>query len=147
MANYIIAGRECVFPSISFAALDLYKPNCSTYYLAWQPKETALNVHICTSFDLAYKIGAILQPAKCMSDDVNARMIYLLQGVSQHWLGTIEFWFRALNVPYLSMCPYQVALRKRLQEVDELEKDSQVAEFVISRKMENLKRGGGAVLD
>lgn len=142
MANYIIAGRECVFPSIGFAALDLYKPNCSTHYLAWEAKNTALNIMVCTAFDLALQIGAILQPATCMSDDINKRMVYLLQGVSQSWLESVEWYFRALGIRYLSICPYNVALRKRLQEVDELERDSNVAEFMIAQKMRELSAKG-----
>lgn len=147
MANYIISSRECVFPSVSYAALELYKPNASTHYLAWRGGVVGLNVLVCSAFDLAYQVGAITAPAQCMSENVNERLIYLLQGVNQSWLETITWYFRALNVPYLSCNPYNVALRKRLQEVDELERDGQAAEFVMARKCENARNGKGFILD
>lgn len=138
MANFLIANRECVFPSVSYAALQLYQPTTKTHYIAWQGGNTPLNILCACAFDLAYQVGAITKQARCMSDDVNARLIYLLEGVSTSWLDTIEWYFRATRTPYLSCVPYDVALRKRLQEVDEIEKECEIAEFMIGGKIRAL---------
>lgn len=148
MSSFIIANRECVFPSVSYATLHLYQPTCSTWELAWPSGNTSLNIMLCTSLDLAFQVGAIAKPAVCVSDDVNQRFIYLVELLSAYWLEYFEFWLRQFFFgKYLVCCPYNVALRKRLQEIDEIERDGQVAEYVIARKMDNLKAGRGAVLD
>lgn len=140
MATFMIANRECLFPSISYAALELYKPTCSTYYLAWKAGNTSVNILAATAFDVGYTIGAITRPAQCMSDNVNERLIYLFEQPSQTWLDHVEWFIRVVGLPYVSMCPYNVALRKKLLEVDEQDKRNELLTYLNGCKLRALQQ-------
>lgn len=117
MANFIILGKECKFPSLPFTLLEDYGPIQRTHMAIWRSYSDGGNLYLRMHLNMLAEIKAIdrLRQFDLASGVSGALFDY--EEFSTRLLQDFDNYLRILcGTKYRLLCPYRIFLRKEKED-------------------------------
>lgn len=141
MANYIILGKECAFPSLPFTLLDDYGPIQRTHMVIWRPYTDCGNLYLRMHLNMLEEIKAIDRLRQFDLAGGVSGALFDYEEFSTRLLQDYDNYLRILcGTNYRLLCPYRILLRK--EKEDELARMAKMDDDLIEIYRERASKSG-----
>lgn len=130
MANFIILGKECSFPSLPFTLLEDYGPIQRTHMVIWRSYTDGGNLYLRMHLNMLEEIKAIDRLRQFDLAGGVSGALFDYEEFSTRLLQDYDNYLRILcGTKYRLLCPYRILLRK--EKEDELAKMAKMDDALI----------------